>query len=196
MKVIVINLIGADERANHINSQLNKQGIFHTFFRGLNNNKFRLMTLGKKHIFGLTGCYISHLLAWQNNITNDYLMIVEDDYVLPNDFMIQVRDYIKTLPIDTDFAFLFWGKINSKYKKESEIEINKDWMKTNGIWSTACYLVNTKNIQKIEKVLGENIVDHIDIAIDNKGYEGELNVYFLNKPIGSLSGLKSQIGHE
>lgn len=193
MKVVVINLFNAQQRANHINSQLNRQGIVHSFFRGLNNNKFKLISKGNMFQSGLIGCYISHLLAWQNHAVNDnYVIFLEDDYILPENFISQIQEAITSLPSDADFAFLFWNKIGNGSSYQ-EIPINHTWKRCNGVWSTVAYLVKTNSVNKLTEVLGDKVHGHIDIVVADKGWKGELNVYFLNNPIGGLAGLKSQI---
>jgi len=189
MKVVTISLYNAKKRTNFINSQLNKQGIRHTIFRGLDNNQFQLKD--KNHGKGLIGCYISHLLAWQNHANEgDYTIFLEDDYVLPDNFLSITEEYIKDLPEDNDISFLYWSKLGkSSYAKKS---INKTWNKSKGVWSTAALIVNNKSIQKLTNVL-DKVYGHIDIILYEKGWNNELNVYYLNNPVGGLGGLKSQI---
>lgn len=193
MKVVIVNLYNAKRRANHINSQLNRQSIQHTFFHGLDNNQFKLRTQHNWQSNGLIGCFISHIMAWQNNKNSaeKFIVFLEDDYVLPENFSAKVYDCVQQLPEDWDMSFLFWCKTGDCSSYQTKY-INDTWQKTNGVWSTACIIVNPKKIDKITEVLNR-VDEHIDILIAKKGWNEELNIYFLNEPIGSLANLRSQI---
>lgn len=193
MKVVVINLHQAHRRANHINSQLNKQSIPHTFFYGLDNNQFKLRDGDVAHSNGLIGCYISHVLAYQNskNTAATYLIILEDDYVLPENFLQQVNKAAEDLPDDTDIAFLYWQKLGQGEKYNAHF-VNQTWQRCNGVWSTAALLIKVASIDKICGKLSK-IHGHIDIVYADMGWKRELHVYYLKEPMGRLAGLASQI---
>ena len=193
MKIVVINLFNAKKRANSVSSALTQQSLPHSYFHGLDNNQFQLKSQDKGHQPGLIGCYISHLLAWQNNIRTpeEYVIFLEDDYIIPPDFKYKVKQLLETIPDDADIGFLMWFPIGDKSGTEY-IEVNKDWQKAKGIWSTACIVVKTKSIQKLTDTL-RAVEGHIDIILYEKGWAGELNVYYTKESIGTLSGQKSQI---
>lgn len=194
MKSVILNLYNAKDRELFINSQFNKQGIKHTFFRGLNNNLFKLKDKNIGHPNGLVGCFVSHLLAWQNapNSIDNYCMFFEDDYILPDNFIEKVETFMKDLPESIDLAFLYWNKIGSGSSFESK-PINDTWQKCKGTWSTAAYILNLKSVNKLTESLNQ-VHGHIDVVLANKGWDDELQIAFLKEPIGGLNfKLKSQI---
>ena len=62
----------------------------------------------------------------------------------------------------------------------------------NSTSATACLVVKTNSIQKLTDTL-RAVEGHIDIVLHQKGWLGELNVYYTKESIGTLSGQKSQI---
>ena len=171
-KIYYINLDRRTDRYEHINNELKKINYTGPIERisaidgktlNINNLPNTLITndgkndaldknKGLYYILtpGATGCALSHLNIYNKIIDeindDNYVLILEDDITIDNNFMNKLNDYINKMP---QFDILFLG-----YHMHSNSEENKNkvYGKPGKIWGLFGYLINKKAAIEIKKI--------------------------------------------
>ena len=133
---------------------------------------------------GTIGCALSHILLLRKigRESNNYVLVLEDDVVIPKDFNEKVDLYLNK--VDFDFDILFLGGCNIYGKKHKDVFVKPVLTNNQNIYryNLCCHamLINKKNIHKVLKVLSS-----IDRSLDTQLREGfkHLNVYYCNPQI-------------
>ena len=138
------------------------------------NLDFKVVSEGY-NVDGVKGWKYSELGIWASNLcamknflkTNyDYLMLVEDDVIISDDFFHYFNKYFYQLPEDWDiFSCFVHSNQFSKFTEETENEVVQSYQD----WSTLCWLINRKSAEKIIlDVLKNKISLSLDWYIFNK----------------------------
>lgn len=127
-------------------------------------------------------CFLSHVKCLKEIIDNNitYGIVLEDDVILPNNFMERLKEIKDELPENYDILYLGGTRIcGEKYTKNllKQKQINKNC--NAGAFS---YIISTKCAKKIIKRINE---DGIYKMYDHqlREYFPELDVYYINPPL-------------
>ncbi len=198
--VYYINLNSSINRKNLIENNLSK--IFLKFKRfpainGHNINNNIIYSLHKKKLLkynlpiqkkGRLGTYLSHYYLLKSIFLNENIkskiLIIEDDVIIPSDFMLKYNYYLKFCP--TDFDILLVGHTDKLYG----VKINKYILKpfninnintNNGLFA---YIINVKSIPKILNLLtpiNNEFKSEVNAEFNIKHIDWVLRSFFSNK---------------
>jgi GR25 family glycosyltransferase involved in LPS biosynthesis len=92
--------------------------------------------------YGEVGIWASNWLAWKNFIDSDYdyLILMEDDIVLYENFLIELEKYMKQLPKGFD-AFHAFCPADQNHKYNASLDVSDKLCSSYQDWSAACYLI-------------------------------------------------------
>lgn len=172
-KIYIINLYKDIERLNTAYKQLSKYNITnYERFPGvnasiLNDNDINDNTTIIGKLFasrGMIGCGLSHINIWKKIVENNInrTLILEDDFILKDDFLNKFNKYIKNAPEKFDILFLNSNFIHNKNIKL--IDINDIFYKQLFIAQTVGYIITLDGAKKILKYINK-VSYHIDIDI-------------------------------
>jgi GR25 family glycosyltransferase involved in LPS biosynthesis len=146
---------------------LMEQGIGSLLFKGT-----------KMRFKGAIGCFLAHRgvmrhIAEQPHSSQGTL-ILEDDVVIPADFMQKLQGVVAHLPRDWDILYL--DKVNPKSEKVNE-HVHKftKQMTTHNNWGNWAYIVRNKNLKDRILPLLEFMIDPVDIQLHK--FADYLNIY-------------------
>ena len=179
-----ISLTSRNDRRNWINSHLPKFNIEYEFFDAIINDNEYNINFPKAYNKGQKGCLLSHYKLLKTHNSDKILGIFEDDVELCEDFLERFK-YIED-NFDLDWDIFFLSSYYHLNDHEDRWNISGDFELTNtkyihrvyGAFTTHSYLVNPKSIDKILKLIDENIAD--TYAIDHvycAKIESKLNCY-------------------
>ena len=178
-------------------------------YDGLKLNEYTDIILPKQcnESNGALACSLSHIkaiiTAYENG--DEEALILEDD--TSNEYKDKweksIKDIVKEAPKDTECISLLCSNVNEMKKM---LESNNDYSKWNiHRWSTGCYYINRKGMEKIYNKYYKN--NNIDISLKLTYYTadgdiiyGSLITYnytkptFINLLLGSIIG--NQLRHE
>lgn len=147
-KVIVINLDKRADRLEKLNKQLD--------FFNINYDRFSAIDAKEMGISPVQACAASHIKAWES-ISNEVVLILEDDALLDANFLNMFSDAISDLPDDWDVIFFGGGKGDRpKY--------NNSWSYQNSITGLQAYCINPKSIKYFIQTL-KDMPGHIDVNL-------------------------------
>jgi GR25 family glycosyltransferase involved in LPS biosynthesis len=149
-----INYIGPIEKISAIDGKtLNINNLSNTLITDEGKNDALDKNKGMYYILtpGAVGCALSHLNIYNKIIEeiddNNYVLILEDDITIDNNFMNKLNNYINKMP---QFDILFLGYHHTDANlEENENEI---YGKPNKIWGLFGYLINKKAAIEIKKI--------------------------------------------
>ena len=176
----VINLDKDIKRWNIIKNNAKKQNLNITRFSAINGNTIDLSIYD--HYFsnnnlkkGQKGCSLSHIKLWQNLIrhNNKYILILEDDAIIPKNFTSKLKYYMNQLPSNWDM--MICGGNNFKGRRYSK-NLIRPVIHPGGNWGTYAYLIKTSTAEKLLKVC-KNMNTTIDNFL-NYNFYSKHNVYF------------------
>jgi GR25 family glycosyltransferase involved in LPS biosynthesis len=100
--------------------------------------------------YGEIGIWASNWLAWKNFINSnyDYLILMEDDIVLYENFLIELEKYMKQLPKDFD-AFHAFCPADQNHKYDPSMDVSDNICSSYQDWSAACYIISRTGAQKM-----------------------------------------------
>lgn len=100
--------------------------------------------------YGEVGIWASNWLAWKNFIKSeyDYLILMEDDIVLYENFLPELERYMKQLPENFD-AFHAFCPSDQNDKYDIAMDISDELCSSYQDWSCACYIVSRSGAQKM-----------------------------------------------
>jgi GR25 family glycosyltransferase involved in LPS biosynthesis len=113
--------------------------------------------------YGEVGIWASNWLAWKNFIESDYdyLILMEDDILLYDDFLIYVKKYLKELPENFD-AFHVFSPEDQNYKYNTGLDISENICSSYQDWSCACYIINKSGAKKMIELASKGIYLPLD----------------------------------
>tara|TARA_B100000586_G_C20084391_1_gene416958 strand:- start:9 stop:803 length:795 start_codon:yes stop_codon:yes gene_type:complete len=181
----LINLDQSKDRLEYITKRFKEANIKFIRFNAINGKKLNLKKIYKNGTVsakwlkrGQIGVAMSHITLWKTlrNWEEDIAIIFEDDVIIPKNFWILVKQYMKQLPKDWDMFFLGGTSvIGSKYSKNLLVPAKES---TKGIYNTGffAYMVNKKCLDTlIEK--SKPLVTAIDNQIKDFAFK-YLNVFY------------------
>ena len=135
------------------------------------------------------GCYMSHIKSMEivaNKNKPGYSVILEDDFVLTDDFLNTLDKTLLTLKnIEFDMFFLgIWGN------KGSQVIDNVYNILPS--FGTHGYLINNQSAYKIKKQI-QYMDTTVDVSMFNKGISKDLIIYRIDDVIVDQVGLASSI---
>lgn len=202
------------DRVRNINTQINQQQINGTIVPAQDGKTLDITKWIEKGVFcnqsvyslseGQIGCALSHILLWEKflNSNKPYLIVMEDDVVLVNNFNYKLNRFIKYLPNDYDIAYIFIHDYyihlsNKNYRKKRYHEykkasnINPYVKKVFPMIGCVAYMLSRKGAKKLLDYCTK-LIKPIDNMIENYPYP--INVYSSNiKLVDIPYSLKSNI---
>ena len=190
-KVYFINLDRSNERLKLIHNYAKGADLNIDRFKGFDGAKLNFDKLFKNKIFtdfiykskkGMIGCTYSHIKLWEQIMMEDnqYILILEDDVIIPKDFWFQFKRFISQVPKNWDLLYL--GASNIKGKKISQ-NVIKPIYGGKGLSNVGAYAMLFKK-QSIIDIHKEMIpVDNdFDVYIRDK-YNKKKLIYYCYPPI-------------
>jgi FkbM family methyltransferase len=179
-----ISLKKRNDRRDWINSHLPMFNIKYEFFDAITDNNEYNVNFPKEYNKGQIGCFLSHYKLLKTHNSNKILGIFEDDVELCDDFLDRFKYIEDNFNLDWDIFFLSsYYHLNDhkdRWNKSGDFELTdtKYIHRVYGAFTTHSYLVNPKSINKILKLIDENIndtyaIDHVYCA----KIESKLNCY-------------------
>jgi len=140
---------------------------------------------------GELGIWASNWTAWKNFLKSkyDFVILMEDDIILNNDFNEKIIEYINELPDGWDaFTAYIPDSGNIRYEKQkNELLIGKENVcKVYQSWSCLCYVVSRSGAQRLLKEARRRIKSPIDHYLF---YHKGLNVYSIKMEKGNICNL-------
>jgi GR25 family glycosyltransferase involved in LPS biosynthesis len=137
---------------------------------------------------GELGIWASNYTAWKNFAESDYeyIVLMEDDIVLNNNFNEKLIKYINELPDDWDVFTAYTPPTgNIRYRKnKKDLWINKENIcKVYQSWSCLCYVVSKKGATKLLKEVEKTVKSPIDNYLF---YNDKINVYAIKMEKGNI----------
>jgi GR25 family glycosyltransferase involved in LPS biosynthesis len=188
----IINLERSKRRMVDINNQCENAGLKFKRWNAYDGSKLNLNYLksqnlisrNNKMLVGAIGCSLSHISLWKHtlqNTDNDYLLIIEDDCIIPKNFKEKLKIYMKQVPKNWDIIYLGGSNINgiriSKNILKPKILIDNSTFNT----GTYCMLIKRRLLPFLLKK-HVPISDNIDQTFKNKLFK-DLNVYYVYPPL-------------
>ena len=190
-KIYIINLDKDIERLNNSYKQLNKYNIInyerYPAVYGNDCNTYELSTyttdIGKLIASkSMIGCGISHINIWKK-IVNERInkcLILEDDFILKDDFLNKFNNIIDKTFIDYDMLFLTNNIIHNKNLKLYNIDDN--FYKQLFISQTVGYIITLKGAEKILKYINK-VSHHIDVELCISSILYNFNIISVKEPL-------------
>jgi len=190
-KIFIINLDKDIERLNNSYKQLNKYNITnyerYPAIYAAESNKYELntytTTIGKIIASKtMIGCGISHINIWKK-IVNEKIntcLILEDDFILVDDFLNKYNRIINKAPEKYDMLFL--TSTHAYYNFYNMRDINKHFYKPLFVCQTVGYIITLKGAQNILKNI-DKVFYHIDIQISLQSLFTDLNIIAVKEPL-------------
>lgn len=140
---------------------------------------------------GELGIWASNYTAWSNFLKSkyDYIILMEDDIVLSNDFNEKIKSYIAELPDNWDVFTAYIPETgNIRYeKRKNELLIGKENIcKVYQSWSCLCYVVSRRGAERLFKEIQRGVKSPIDHYLF---YHRSLNVYTIKMENGNICSL-------
>ena len=179
-----ISLKTRNDRRELINSHLPKFNLKYEFFDAITDNNEYNINFPTKYNKGQIGCFLSHYKLLKTHNSDKILGILEDDVEFCDDFLDRFKYIEDNFNLDWDIFFLssYYHLNNHKdmwnHSGDFELTDTKYIHRVYGAFTTHAYLVNPKSINKILKLIDENIAD--TYAIDHvycSKIESKLNCY-------------------
>ena len=172
-KIFIINLDKDVERLNSSYKQLNNYNITnyerYQAVNGAESNIYELDTyttkIGKLIASkSMIGCGISHINIWKRIIKEgiNKCLILEDDFILVDNFLNKFNNIIKKSPAEYDILFLSSNIIHNKNLKLYDID--DYFYKQLLISQTVGYIITIEGAKKILKYLNK-VSYHIDFEL-------------------------------
>lgn len=216
IKIFYINLDFRTDRNNHINLQFIQNDInnferFNALIYNLcdlpeNFNIAKLWNINGKYpninikndtsyICGVYGCYKSHLTILENfyeNKTLKYLIILEDDYYIENNFKHKINDCLLFMDKNNIiYNMLYLSIALFEQNEKTFIKINDNLLKIKNSYGSTTHAI----LYNIETV--KNVIDYLktnEIIELDKMYVNINNRYCINPGLGYQISDKSDIG--
>lgn len=182
-----INLDHRIDRNEHMKQELDKAEITAHRTKGMLPNEYSgseyKVSVMRKRTPGAIGCHYSQVKIMEDALKqNKHAFVMEDDLVFCSD--IQKRfEYIENFLDKNEWDIFWlggtyhlnptWHSLNhNRDMPQCKCKLGKDWentsdpkiVRTYGCWSTYAYIVNKNSLEKVLKLLDENV--HLSMGID------------------------------
>jgi len=172
-KIFIINLDKDNERMSNSIHQLEKYGIYNyerysaIYGSKLSNDEVNNITTNIGKLLasrGMIGCGISHINIWKMIVKNRIKtsLILEDDFILKDDFLNKFNTVINKSPNIYDIIFLSSNIIHNKDLKLYDIDAN--YYKQLFISQTVGYIISLEGAQNILNYINK-VSYHIDFEL-------------------------------
>ena len=172
-KIFIINLDKDNERIINSINQLEKYGITNyerysaIYGTKLSNNELNNITTNIGKLLasrGMIGCGISHINLWKRIVREGIkkTLILEDDFILKDDFLNKFNSIINKSPNIYDIIFLSANIIHNKNLKLYDIDDN--YYKQLFISQTVGYIITLEGAKNILKYINK-VSYHIDFEL-------------------------------
>ena len=191
-KIIIINLDKDVERMSNCINQLKKYNITNyerysaIYGSKLSKDEINSFTtnIGKLIAsYSIIGCGISHINIWKKIVKNGIkkTLILEDDFILKDDFLNKFNTVINKSPNFYDIIFLTANITHNNNIKLYDIDEN--YYKQFIISQTLGYVITLKGAQKLLKYINK-VSYHIDAEICIQSLiRNDLNIISLKEPL-------------
>ena len=182
-----INLDHRTDRNEHMLKELNKAGIEAYRTKGILPNEYsgpeHKVSVMRKRTPGAIGCHYSQVKVMETALfQNKSALVMEDDLVFCSDIQkrfFHIDNFLNNNKWDvlwlggTYHLNPTWHSIpHNRELPQCKCNLNRDWEPTNdikivrtyGCWSTYAYIVNINSLEKILKMLDDNV--HLSMGID------------------------------
>ncbi len=137
--------------------------------------------------FGEIGCIASNYNAWKTFLETDHdlLLVIEDDAIIQEDFLLNFKDVIDTLPKDFDLISLYVAP--GKHFKYDPKKHDKTFEKICDCYqnqATLSYTISRKGAEKFIKLVDNGIKEPLDLFLYNKS--NGTNIYALKPKFDNL----------
>jgi GR25 family glycosyltransferase involved in LPS biosynthesis len=138
------------------------------------------------------GCYLSHYQLYKKiaaQQSSPYSVILEDDFIINNDFETELNNEMKQMDQDFDLIYLYLHGHTDTEKITNHICVITE---ETGLYGTGGYLVNNKNIQKL---IDETKVmrGQIDVQMHEIIRSNKIKAYKFCPYIVNMTGMQSTI---
>jgi GR25 family glycosyltransferase involved in LPS biosynthesis len=132
--------------------------------------------------YGEVGIWASNWLAWKNFIQSDYdyLILMEDDIVLYDNFLDNIKKHITELPEQFD-AFHAFCPESEDHKYNISLDISENICSSYQDWSCACYVINKSGAEKMIELTSKGISLPLDWFMFRQKHA--LNIYTVKPTI-------------
>ena len=191
-KIIIINLDKDVERMSNCINQLKKYNITNyerysaIYGSKLSKDEINSFTtnIGKLIAsYSIIGCGISHINIWKKIVKNGIkkTLILEDDFILKDDFLNKFNTVINKSPNIYDIIFLTANITHNNNIKLYDIDEN--YYKQLIISQTLGYVITLEGAQKLLKYINK-VSHHIDAEICIQSLiRNDLNIISLKEPL-------------
>lgn len=140
---------------------------------------------------GELGIWASNYTAWKNFLKtdHDYIILMEDDIILDENFNEKLKQYMKELPNKWDVFTVYIPETgNIRYeKRKHEFLIDKENVcKVYQSWSCLCYVVSRSGAEKLLKEVQRGVKSPIDHYLF---YSHKISVYAIKPETGNICHL-------
>jgi GR25 family glycosyltransferase involved in LPS biosynthesis len=166
-KIYIINLEKDIDRWSVINKQCKINNLkierFNAIYgKELPNDHFDIKKYFPENHYltpGQIGCALSHIKIWEEAYQNnyEYIFILEDDAIIPNNFIERVTPILNSLPKDWDYLSLNCAYCYGKH-------FNKNLVKVLYNLCTVSYMLSKNGIKKILDIISKHKINE---AIDD-----------------------------
>jgi GR25 family glycosyltransferase involved in LPS biosynthesis len=137
---------------------------------------------------GELGIWASNYTAWKNFLKSDYdyIILMEDDIVLGNDFNNKLIRYIDELPEDWDIFTAYIPSFgNERYgKNRKSLYVDKENIcRVYQSWSCLCYVISKQGAKKLLKEVQSTVRSPIDHYLF---YHKGINAYTIKLEKGNI----------
>ena len=190
-KIFIINLDKDIERLNKSYEQLNFYNITNyerypaIYGNNLNKDDLNSYSTNIGKIIAsksMIGCGISHINIWKNIIKEkiNKCLILEDDFILSDNFINKFDIIINNAPLEYDIIFLTNNIIHNKNLKL--YDINEYFYKQAFISQTVGYIINLNGANKLLKFINK-VSYHIDVEICILSLLYNFNIISVKEPL-------------
>jgi glycosyl transferase family 25 len=183
-KIFIINLDKDKDRLNNAYKQLNEYNIKNyeryaaIYGNNLNKKELNDFTTNMGKIIAsksMIGCGISHINIWKHIIKEkiNKCLILEDDFILVDDFLNKFNKIINKTPNEYDILFLSSNIFHNKNLKLYDID--EYFYKQLLISQTVGYIITLKGAKNILKYINK-VSYHIDVELCISSIINNLNI--------------------
>jgi GR25 family glycosyltransferase involved in LPS biosynthesis len=135
--------------------------------------------------YGEVGIWASNWLAWKNFIESDYdyLILMEDDIILYDNFLDNIKKYLKELPDQFDAFHAFYPE-SEEHKYNTGLDISENICSSYQDWSCACYIINKSGAKKMIELASKGIYLPLDWFMFRQKHA--LSIYTIKPTINAI----------
>lgn len=140
---------------------------------------------------GELGIWASNYTAWKNFLKTDYdyVVLMEDDIVLSQDFNSKLVEYMSELPDNWDIFTVYipeFGNVRYEKRKEDLLIGKENICKVYQSWSCLCYVVSRRGAERLIKEVRKTVKSPIDHYLF---YHRGLNSFAIKMEKGNICSL-------